>query len=105
MADDEFECLQDVHHGNGTQELFLENPNVLVFSVHRHDNGYFYPFSERGAAEVVGEGEGRFFNVNVPWILPVQGAGDGWDGHATAMHDYDAPGDAEYLAAFDLVIP
>jgi acetoin utilization deacetylase AcuC-like enzyme len=30
-----------VHHGDGTQELFLDSPNVLVFSVHRYDHGTF----------------------------------------------------------------
>ena len=55
-----------MHHGDGTQELFLDNPNVLVVSIHRYDNGSFYPESKLGAATVVGEGEGRFFNVNVP---------------------------------------
>jgi hypothetical protein len=91
-----------VHHGDGTQELFLDNPNVLVFSVHRYDHGTFYPESNRGAAEVVGEGPGRFFNVNVPWNLPAQDSEAGGGSHGDGF--VDCPGDAEYLAAFDLVI-
>ena len=34
----------DVHHGNGTQKMFLDDPKVLYFSVHRFDDGRFYPF-------------------------------------------------------------
>ena len=34
----------DVHHGNGTQKMFLDDPKVLYFSVHRFDDGWFYPF-------------------------------------------------------------
>ena len=33
----------DVHHGNGTQEMFYADPSVLYFSTHRHDRGHFYP--------------------------------------------------------------
>jgi acetoin utilization deacetylase AcuC-like enzyme len=33
----------DVHHGNGTQAVFLNDPSVLTFSVHRYDKGCFYP--------------------------------------------------------------
>ena len=33
----------DVHHGNGTQEMFYADPSVLYFSTHRHDHGHFYP--------------------------------------------------------------
>lgn len=30
----------DVHHGDGTQNLFADDADVLFMSVHRHDNGY-----------------------------------------------------------------
>jgi acetoin utilization deacetylase AcuC-like enzyme len=52
----------DVHHGNGTQNSFYEDPRVLYFSVHRH--GFFYPGT--GAATEVGRGKGEGFTVNVP---------------------------------------
>jgi len=52
----------DVHHGNGTQSSFYEDPRVLYFSVHRY--GFFYPGT--GAATEVGKGKGEGFNVNVP---------------------------------------
>ncbi len=59
----------DVHHGNGTQNSFYENPQVLYFSPHRY--GFFYPGT--GAVTEVGKGKGLGFNINVP--LPA-GAGD-----------------------------
>ena len=52
----------DVHHGNGTQNAFYEDPRVLYFSTHRY--GFFYPGT--GGATEVGEGKGEGFNVNVP---------------------------------------
>jgi len=35
--------LQDVHHGNGTQQMFYDDPRVLYLSIHRHDDGNFFP--------------------------------------------------------------
>lgn len=37
--------VQDVHHGNGTQEAFYNDPNVLYISLHRYDDGNFFPGS------------------------------------------------------------
>jgi acetoin utilization deacetylase AcuC-like enzyme len=51
----------DVHHGNGTQEIFYEDPRVLYVSLHRYP---FYPGT--GAAEERGSGEGEGFTLNVP---------------------------------------
>ncbi len=59
----------DVHHGNGTQNSFYEDPRVLYFSTHRY--GFFYPGT--GSATEVGRGEGTGFTVNVPLST---GAGD-----------------------------
>jgi acetoin utilization deacetylase AcuC-like enzyme len=58
----------DVHHGNGTQHAFWDDPSVLYASTHQYP---FYPGT--GAASEVGEGEGAGRTVNVP--LP-SGAGD-----------------------------
>ena len=58
----------DVHHGNGTQNSFYEDPRVLDFSTHR---SAFYPGT--GAAAEVGKGRGEGFTVNIP-LSP--GAGD-----------------------------
>lgn len=57
----------DVHHGNGTQRIFLSDPQVLYISIHRYDHGTFFPSSEDAAATVVGSGPGVGFNVNIPW--------------------------------------
>lgn len=32
-----------MHHGNGTQQIFYDDPHVLYVSVHRHDDGHFFP--------------------------------------------------------------
>ena len=41
-------CLfQDIHHGNGTQQIFYDNPAVLFISIHRYDNGSFFPGTGR----------------------------------------------------------
>ncbi len=58
----------DVHHGNGTQEMFYEDGDVLYFSTHQFP---WYPGT--GASMERGEGAGLGANVNVP--LP---AGSGW---------------------------
>jgi acetoin utilization deacetylase AcuC-like enzyme len=51
----------DVHHGNGTQHIFEQNPQVLYLSTHQYP---FYPGT--GAADDIGIGPGRGFSVNVP---------------------------------------
>ncbi len=51
----------DVHHGNGTQEMFFRDPTVLYTSTHQYP---FYPGT--GAVNEIGEGEGRGATVNVP---------------------------------------
>ena len=51
----------DVHHGNGTQHSFEEDPSVLFFSTHQYPH---YPGTGRGTERGKGAGEG--FTVNVP---------------------------------------
>ncbi|XP_073073957.1 histone deacetylase 4 isoform X2 [Manis javanica] len=76
----------DVHHGNGTQQAFYGDPSVLYISLHRYDDGNFFPGS--GAPDEVGTGPGVGFNVNVAFTGGL-----------------DPPmGDAEYLAAFRTVV-
>eukprot|EP00054_Salpingoeca_dolichothecata_P019781 m.123318 g.123318 ORF g.123318 m.123318 type:complete len:291 (+) comp23384_c0_seq6:207-1079(+) len=57
----------DVHHGNGTQHMFEDDPSVLYFSTHRYDNGFFYPNSNDADPTTVGKGAGAGFSVNVGW--------------------------------------
>jgi acetoin utilization deacetylase AcuC-like enzyme len=51
----------DVHHGNGTQWIFYDDPRVLYVSTHQHP---FYPGT--GGADEIGTGKGKGFTVNVP---------------------------------------
>ena len=51
----------DLHHGNGTQKSFYQDPTVLYFSTHQYP---YYPGT--GAAGEVGAGKGRGFTVNCP---------------------------------------
>ena len=69
----------DVHHGNGTQEIFYDDPAVLYVSTHQYP---FYPGT--GAASETGSGAGKGFTVNVPMEA---GATDG-----------------DYLEVFDQVV-
>ncbi|KAE8581936.1 hypothetical protein XENTR_v10019878 [Xenopus tropicalis] len=57
----------DVHHGQGTQFLFENDPSVLYFSVHRYENGGFWPHLRESASSAVGKERGERFNVNVAW--------------------------------------
>ena len=51
----------DLHHGNGTQHSFYEDPRVLYFSTHQYP---YYPGT--GSLEEIGMRKGMGFNVNVP---------------------------------------
>ncbi|VDP44465.1 unnamed protein product [Soboliphyme baturini] len=73
----------DVHHGNGTQMMFEAESNVLYLSLHRYDDGSFFPGT--GAVSEVGKGAGSGFTVNIAW-------------------SGETMGDAEYLAAWRSVV-
>lgn len=66
----------DVHHGNGTQRAFYNDPRVLYISLHRYEGGKFYPGTDYAAHNMSGEGEGRGFNMNIPWSSGGMGDGD-----------------------------
>ena len=51
----------DVHHGNGTQHMFEDDPSVLYVSTHEYPE---YPGT--GAADEIGRGRGAGFTVNLP---------------------------------------
>jgi len=69
----------DVHHGNGTQETFYDNPQVLYISTHEYP---FYPGT--GDIEEIGSGAGKGTTLNIP--LPA------------------GCGDDEYLQVFEQII-
>nr|XP_026498088.1 histone deacetylase 6 isoform X3 [Vanessa tameamea] len=75
----------DVHHGNGTQSLTYAEPEILYISIHRYDNGTFFPNSKDADYTAVGEGRGEGFNVNIPW-------------------NKRGMGDVEYMAAFTQIV-
>ncbi|KAK2841392.1 hypothetical protein Q7C36_012971 [Tachysurus vachellii] len=92
----------DVHHGNGTQHIFENDGqvgkeilvfrfksfiyfHVLYISLHRYEDGSFFPCSEDADYDKVGRGKGKGYNVNIPW-------------NKARM------GDVEYLAAFHHVV-
>ncbi|KAI3653034.1 hypothetical protein MP228_002459 [Amoeboaphelidium protococcarum] len=64
----------DVHHGNGTQEAFYDDPEVLFVSIHRYEDGTFYPSSETANYTYVGGLNARGYNINIPW--PCAGFGN-----------------------------
>ncbi len=78
----------DVHHGNGTQDVFYEDPSVQFVSLHQDD---LYPIGY-GALEQTGSGAGEGATVNVP--LP---AGTGDEGYLAAWDRAVEPA----LAAFE----
>jgi len=71
----------DVHHGNGTQDIFWDDGRVLYLSLHQFP---FYPGT--GAAEEVGTGEGKGATVNVPLSA---GANDAT--YSAAFHEIVEP--------------
>ncbi|OBT43183.1 hypothetical protein VE00_06379 [Pseudogymnoascus sp. WSF 3629] len=81
----------DIQHGNGTQNIFYSDPDVLCTSVHVSEKGSFYPSHPHnmagsdGGLENVGAGTGIGRNINIPW--GAQGMGD-----------------SEYVAAFQRII-
>ena len=81
----------DVHHGNGIQNIFYDDPNVLYISIHVYQNGMFYPGAPEhedipdGGLENCGVGLGMGKNVNIGW-------------------DDQGMGDGEYMAAFQRIV-
>ena len=53
----------DVHHGNGTQEIFYSDPDVFYLSLHQHPH---YPGTGLAQEEGAGEGKGATLNVPLP---------------------------------------
>lgn len=52
----------DVHHGNGTEAIFLDRADVLTLSIHQEQN---YPM-DTGAVTDRGSGDGTGYNINMP---------------------------------------
>lgn len=68
----------DGHHGNGTQDIFWQDPSVLTISIHA-DPANDYPYFS-GYADETGAGEGEGFNLNLP--LEIR---SGWSHYSDAL--------------------
>ena len=82
----------DVHHGDGTQAIFYNEQNPLFISIHRHDNGKFYPF-KTGFVEEKGDQNGIGYNINIPL-----------DTKCAISKGPSCIGDAEYINIFEKII-
>jgi len=59
----------DVHHGNGTQDIFYDDPTVFYYSLHQYP---WYPGTGDAGERGVREGEGYTMNIPVPAMTPVE---------------------------------
>ncbi|CAL1298744.1 unnamed protein product [Larinioides sclopetarius] len=75
----------DVHHGQATQQIFYDDPRVLYFSIHRYENGDFWPNLRESNFDFIGGHSAQGFNINVPLNSSRQG-------------------NAEYLAIFNNIL-
>uniref|UniRef100_A0AAX7UU57 Histone deacetylase domain-containing protein n=1 Tax=Astatotilapia calliptera TaxID=8154 RepID=A0AAX7UU57_ASTCA len=57
----------DIHHGQGVQYCFEDDPSVLYFSWHRYEHQKFWPHLRDSDYDIVGKEKGAGFNINVPW--------------------------------------
>lgn len=76
----------DVHHGNGTQDMFYDSGQVLFCSVHQTP---FYPGS--GASDETGRGHGEGLTINVPLL-----AGQGDDNYQQVFEEIFLPALMDY---------
>lgn len=75
----------DVHHGQGTQRMFYDDPRVVYISIHRYEHGSFWPNLRESEFDHIGDGVGTGYNFNLPL-------------NKTGMTN------ADYLAVFQQVI-
>ena len=55
----------DIHHGNGTQNVFYNDDSVLYISLHRFDNGEYFPRQKDGDFSYTGQEKGYLFYERV----------------------------------------
>ncbi|MDI6766216.1 MAG: histone deacetylase [Bacteroidota bacterium] len=82
----------DVHHGNGTQQIFYDDKTVFYISTHQYP---FYPGTGSRSEQGIGEGEG--YTLNIPMF-----AGSGEEEFAEAFHTEILPSIENYHP--DLII-
>ncbi|MGZ7068070.1 MAG: histone deacetylase, partial [Methanobacterium sp.] len=82
----------DVHFGNGTSDIFYDDPNVLYISIHQ-DPRTLYP--GRGFVDETGAGKGEGYNINIP-MAP----GSGTDDYIYMLEDILMPVASKFNADF-----
>lgn len=85
----------DVHHGNGTQDIFYGDDSILFVSTHQYGS-WFYPGT--GAAQEVGQTSAKGFNFNVP--LP---AGTGDVGYIRVVDELIVPAAQKFMPDMILI--
>lgn len=88
----------DVHHGNGTESIFLEDPDVLYVSLHERD---IYPYTARDSERGRGAGEGTNLNISLPGGSDGEVALRAWDEQVTPAVDAFQPEFILISAGFD----
>lgn len=77
----------DYHHGDGTQQVFYRDPNVLTISLHvaMASDGLAFPCKKEMGVEYSGLGLGRGYNINIPWPHDCVGAEEYDDAFTTVV--------------------
>jgi histone deacetylase 6 len=88
--------------GNGTQKAFVDDPSILYVSLHRYDDGTFYPGGHFGALTSCGEGPGLGLYARIRHRL--EAALTSLPSSVNIAWPGGGMGDAEYLYAFQRVI-
>jgi len=83
----------DVHHGNGTQHSFEDDPSILFFSTHQYPH---YPGTGRASERGKGAGEG--FTINVPME-----AGEGDNEYRAVFHKALVPAADDFRPEFVII--
>jgi acetoin utilization deacetylase AcuC-like enzyme len=90
----------DVHHGNGTQRIFYEDPDVFYLSLHQHPH-----FPGTGLRDESGTGKGRGTTLNVP-LAPGTSRQEYRDRFGEALREVDARFSPEFVfisSGFDVL--
>lgn len=87
----------DVHHGNGTQSCFYDDPDVLTISIHQES--CFPPEGDNSGVTATGEGAGEGANLNVP-LWP----GCGHDAYVAAFDNIIAPAIRDFAPEMIVVV-
>ena len=88
----------DVHHGNGTQEIFYRDPSVFYLSTHQYP---YYPGTGARTETGEGPGEGSILNVPLPTSTPASAHREAFQGALGTIEDRFSPDLVIISAGFD----